>query len=238
LELDGARSIVAKTLGVENKGRYLVALQSEVFVGKRDLSKKKSRVAIELGRATGGYGWVFPKSDHLTIGFACTSHEARDLRRYYREFLNSLNLSHYTISRWDGAIIPICTGRSVVSHGRVALLGDAAGLADPLTGEGIYNAVLSAQLLAPVIEKSLASRAVGLDDYSKAVRENILPEMKIAYVFSRALVLFPQRVFRLLMQDEKIWRGCCSLLRGETTYRTIKSKIDALHSLYHLAFGR
>ncbi|MFC1985052.1 NAD(P)/FAD-dependent oxidoreductase [Chloroflexota bacterium] len=59
----------------------------------------------------------------------------------------------------------MCGGNAIVSRDRIALLGDAAGLVDPLTGEGIHNAIWSAQLAAPIIEDSLLHDEVRLHNY-------------------------------------------------------------------------
>ncbi len=215
---DGVRSTVARTLDVKANGNHLIAIETEVQVAREDMAKWKSRVMIDIGRISGGYAWLFPKSDHLSVGIACSVYKARDLKRRYQDFVNSLNLNHYTITRWSGGLIPVCTGQTVVARGRVVLLGDAAGLTDPLTGEGIYNAILSAQLAAPAIEKSLHIGEAGLNDYRQSVEEKIMPEMRTAYMFSKVFSLLPFRLFKLLKRDERVWRGCCYLLRGETDY--------------------
>jgi len=235
---DGARSAVARALGIERDSPYVVGIDTEVVVADEALAKWKSQIALELGRIRGGAAWVFPKSDHLSIGIACLAGKAKDLKRCYWEFLDSLNLGDHTVARWNGSLIPICTGRAVVARGRAALLGDAAGLADPLTGEGIYNAILSAQLAAPAIEESLISGQVRLHDYCKSVEEKILPEMRAAYVFQRVLAQFPHRLFKLLKQDERLARGCYYLLRGEMDYSTIRSKITTFGGLYSLLVSR
>jgi len=231
---DGAKSIVAKALGINTNRNCLVGIETEVAVDSDELLKWKSQIAIELGRIPAGYAWVFPKTDHLSIGIGCLANEAKNLKRCYREFVDSLSLGHYTVGRWYGSVIPICTGQAVVTRDRAVLLGDAAGLADPLTGEGIYNAILSAQLAAPAIGEALIGGEVKLLDYRKSVEEKIMPEMRIAYVFSRVLAQFPHRLFKLLKRDERIWRECCHLLRGETDYSTIKDKMGPLSRLYDL----
>ena len=128
--------------------------------------------------------------------------------------------------------MPRCERKVIASRGRAALLGDAAGLVDPLIGEGIYNAILSTQFAAPVIEKALIHDEVGLHDYQKAVEEKIMPEMKMAAFLSRVLAQFPSIVFEVLKRDERMWKGCCYLLRGEKNYTTVKQKLGALGGIY------
>lgn len=234
---DGAESIVLKTLGIKRKVDNIVGITSEVFVVDRELAKWKSRILIDLGGISGGYGWVFPKADHLSTGFTCPVKKGKGLKRRYSEFLASLNLGHYRIARSDSSLLPVCAGKTVVAKGRAVLLGDAAGLASPLTGEGIYNAILSAQLAAPAIEKSLEIGKVCLDDYQKSVEKRIIAEMRIAHVFSKVLALAPRRLFKLLKSDERVWRACCRMLYGEMEYSQVKSSIKALGILYDLVLG-
>jgi len=149
---DGARSIVSSATGIKMSPRHVIGIQTEVRVDEKELLKRKPQITVDLGRIHGGYAWVFPKTDHLSIGVACLANKARDLKQRYQEFLDSLNLGQYSITKFNGGILPVCTGKAVVAKGRGVLLGDAAGLADPLTGEGIYHAILSARLVAPVLE--------------------------------------------------------------------------------------
>ena len=236
---DGARSIVARSLGSEKiKHARAIAIETEVAVAERDLEKWKSKIALGLGRVSSGYAWLFPKSAHLSIGIACFVYKMKDLEQRYWEFLNSLNLSRYTITKWSSSFIPIRTGQTLVTHNKAVLLGDAAGLADPLTGVGIYNAILSARLAAPAIEKALLNGEVGLKDYSDSVRGSILPELKTAHVFSKVLAILPQRLFNLFELDERVWKACCQLLRGDIDYHTIKTNVSTLSGLYSLVLRR
>jgi len=68
---DGARSTVAKALGVETSGNHMIAIETEVLVAEEDLTSWKSRIVIGLGYVSAGYAWLFPKSDHLSIGIIC-----------------------------------------------------------------------------------------------------------------------------------------------------------------------
>ncbi|MFC1989186.1 NAD(P)/FAD-dependent oxidoreductase [Chloroflexota bacterium] len=231
---DGTHSVVARESGLRNSTSYITAIETEVQVTEEELSRWRSQVVIDLGWIPGGYAWVFPKLDHLSIGIACLSSKAKGLKTRYWKFLDSLNVTHHTIERWESSLIPMCGGKAAVCRDRVALLGDAVGLIDPLTGEGIHNAVWSAQLAAPVIEDSLLHGEVRLQNYQKAIDEKIIPEIRIARVLSRMFVRFPSLVFKMLNRDERIWRGCCYLLRQDIDYSTIKQRLGGFKGIYSL----
>jgi len=89
---DGARSRVARDLSLSTNGGWIVAVQSEVRVRKEELTKLRSQVFMDLGYMPGGYAWVFPKLDHLSVGMACLSSKAKDLKQRYSGFLSSLNV--------------------------------------------------------------------------------------------------------------------------------------------------
>ena len=233
---DGIDSFVARTAVIKGSRNRLLGIETEVRVSDNDMVKWRSRVLIEIGRIAAGYAWVFPKADHLSIGIGCLSHNAKYLKKQYYEFLNSLNLEHSEIKHWGSGFIPICTGSPVVNKGRIALVGDAAGLADPLTGEGIYNAIISARLAAIALKNTLTDGKTDLNEYSRLVENIIVPEMKLANTFSKIFTLFPHRIFKLMQQDERVWMGCCQLLLGDRSYIDVKNRLNSLGGIYNFLF--
>ncbi|NWF77651.1 MAG: NAD(P)/FAD-dependent oxidoreductase [Chloroflexi bacterium] len=233
---DGAYSVVARELGMKRRIEYIAGIESEVVVSEEELAKWKSLVQIDLGCILGGYGWVFPKRNHLSIGAGCLASKARHLDRLHRKFLNLLSMGNYTIARSSSHLIPTCTKGMVIWQDKALLLGDAAGLADPLTGEGIYNAILSARLAAPVIENSLMRGKVGLQDYQEAIEEKIMSELRIARTLSKFFIRFPHLAFRMLNQREGVWRTGCYLVLGETDYAAIKESKGGFKGILNRLF--
>jgi geranylgeranyl reductase family protein len=219
---DGAYSVVAKVLGMERRIEYVAGMESEIVVSEEELAKWRSRVQMDLGCVPGGYAWVFPKRNHLSIGAGCLGSKARYLNSHHQKFLSSLSIGSYTITRSSSHLIPTCTKGRLVWQDKALLLGDAAGLADPLTGEGIYNAIKSAQLAVPAIEDSLLRGKGGLQDYQEIVEQKIMSELRIARTLSRFFIRFPHLAFRMLNQREGVWRTGCQLMLGETDYADIK----------------
>jgi len=215
---------------------YVVGIESELVVPEEELLKWKSRAQIDLGCMPGGYTWVFPKRNHLSIGAGCLVSKARHLNHHHQKFLNSISMGSYNIARSSSHLIPTCTRGSLVSQDKALLLGDAAGLVDSLTGEGIYNAIQSAQLAAPVIENSLLRSKVGLQDYQQAVEEKIMSELRIARVLSRIFFRFPHLAFRVLNQSDSVWRVGCDLMLGEINYAAIKERMGGFKGIFNRLF--
>jgi geranylgeranyl reductase family protein len=233
---DGAYSVVARELGMARDREYVAGIESEIVVPKEELAKWKSRVQMDLGCVPGGYAWVFPKRNHLSIGMGCLTSKARHLNHHHQKFLNSLGIGNYTITKSSSHLIPTCTKGRLVWQDKALLLGDAAGFADPLTGEGIYNAILSAQLAAPVIENSLAHGKVKLEDYQEAVDEKIVSELRTARTVSRFFVRFPRLAFGMLNQNDEVWRALCNLMLGEIDYAAIKRGAGGFKGIFNRLF--
>jgi len=106
---------------------------------------------FDFGVVKDGYGWLFPKGDHVNVGLYIR--RARDavvtrdaLADYARRRLGSDALTHvqgFPLGTWGH--------QRLAAAGRVLLVGDAAGFVEPLLGEGIYGAVLSGQYAAAAI---------------------------------------------------------------------------------------
>ncbi|OGN97123.1 MAG: hypothetical protein A2Z77_06110 [Chloroflexi bacterium RBG_13_51_36] len=228
---DGAYSIVARELSMNRGIEYITAIESEIVVAEDDLAKWKSRVRIDLGVIPGGYAWVFPKRGQLSIGAGCRASRARHLNRNYQKFLNSLSIGNYTIARSGSHLIPTCTEGRLVWQDRALLLGDAAGLTDPLTGEGIYNAIRSAQLAAPVIENYLTGAAGGLQDYQQIVDKKIITELRMARTLAKYFIRFPRLVFRILSKSDRVWRAERKVILGETDYAAVNEEVGGLKGI-------
>jgi geranylgeranyl reductase family protein len=233
---DGAYSVVAKELGMGMSMEHVAGIESEIVVPEEELVKWKSRVQIDRGCVQGGYAWVFPKRNHLSIGAGCLAPKAKHLHRHYQKFLNSLSIGNYTIVRSGSHLIPTGTKGRLVWQDKALLLGDAAGLADPLTGEGIHNAILSAQLAAPVIQDFLTHDKVDLEDYQEALDKKIISELKIARVLSKLLIRFPHLAFGMLKRSDGVWKAGCGLTSGELKYADIKERAGGFKGVFDHLF--
>jgi flavin-dependent dehydrogenase len=89
-------------------------------------------------------------------------------------------------------LVPVAPRREKLARGRFLLTGDAAGLADPVTAEGIYYAILSGQLAATsLLEADLDVSRVS-QRYNSLLRDKILGELKAARLFASLLYNYPR----------------------------------------------
>jgi len=229
---DGAHSLVARQLDMGGTTEYLTGTEWEIVVSVEELAKWKSRAQMDLGCIRGGYAWVFPKRDHLSVGAGCHASKARDLRTRHQKFLDSLNIGSHAIASSGSHLIPTCTKGRFVWQNRALLVGDAAGLCDPLTGEGIYYAIRSAQLAAPVIEGSLARGNIELENYQHVIESEVMPELRIARTLSRLFVRFPHLAFRMLDRSGDLWKALCGLMLGEMDYLAVRERAGGLRGIF------
>ena len=125
------------------------ALEAQVFP-----NGNTPDLVFDLAPVQYGYGWVFPKRDHLNVGLYTES---------FDEKLDRARLGRYIAERFGTAHAEPATGQflgfgaenSPAPSGRVFLVGDAGGFADPLTGEGIHGAIASGQAAAAAIHAHL-----------------------------------------------------------------------------------
>ena len=108
----------------------------------------------------GGYGWVFPKADHVNVGVGGWHSQGPQLRAHLARLCREHGIPERELTDVRGHRLPLRRPGSTAARGRLALVGDAAGLVDPVSGDGIYEAVLSARLAAANALDILAGRAV------------------------------------------------------------------------------
>ena len=113
-----------------------------------------------------GYLWIFPKSDHLSVGIAALHPGRGELQATLKRVMTRFGISLEEVEM-HGHPIPIYSRRECISTGRALLVGDAAGLVDPFSGEGIRYAIKSGQLAAQAI---LEDRVV---QYSEMIYRHI-----------------------------------------------------------------
>jgi flavin-dependent dehydrogenase len=191
-------------------------------------------MGLDLGHMRGGYGWIFPKKDHLSVGVGSPLRQARRLKSGYQAALKSHGLDNHTATRIRSQWLPVRRKGMAIQSGRCLLLGDAAGLVDPVTGEGIYNAVRSARMAAPVIESYLKGSCTNLREYEAVVDKQIMSELKAARALARAFDWFPGLVFDAVESSDRLWNACCRLLRGEDTYITLKRRLGPAQVIFDL----
>ena len=148
---DGANGIVARAAGLGAHIVNGVALEGNVSYVDLDAARVEGTAVVELGVVPGGYGWVFPKGDHANIGVGGWGSEGPRLRDHVARLARAHGLEMGVVRDLRGHRLPMRRPGAVPARGRVLVVGDAAGLVDPLSGDGMYEAFVSAALAAEAI---------------------------------------------------------------------------------------
>ncbi len=192
---DGASSLVARSLGHwKQEERHHSSAIRAYFANVKGLQNDRLEFFFDKDFLP-GYFWLFPLADgRCNAGFGMLSREIRKRKINLRQ--NMLQLIESVPEIRDrfsdarpcgkplGAGLPLGSKKRPISGERFLLLGDAAGLVDPATGEGIGNAALSAQCAAQVIVKNMATgnfSAAALSTYDQMVYEKIWRDMSLKY---------------------------------------------------------
>lgn len=215
---DGVNSTVAKQVGLMADKQRILALEYELKVHPDDLNRYKGKVAIDYGFIKGGYAWVFPKRDHLSVGVGLGTRDGQFLQRKLMEYLDREQLSG-EFSSQKGFFLSVGGSDPIVAKGRTALIGDAAGLVDPLMGEGIYYALRSANILASVFAQSIESNPdEPFGPYQAQVEREILSELRL---FQRAGKMFhtaPKQFHKIFVRQPKIVDRAFRVIAGELSF--------------------
>jgi geranylgeranyl reductase family protein len=223
---DGANGIVARSAGLRIQRDLAAALEAEIPASGETLENWNRCVQLDFGCVPRGYGWVFPKKDILSVGVGTFWGKAAHLRSSLQNFLKMLGLASETRgARARGHLLPLGGKKRVLHHGRALLTGDAAGLAEPLTGEGIYYAVKSAKIAAHTVQQALIGDRPDLSSYTETVNAQIAHDLKYASRLARLLYRFPRPCFHLFVRNPAVQQAVANTIFGRSTFQTLHGEL-------------
>ncbi|MCZ7564974.1 MAG: hypothetical protein M5U08_15360 [Burkholderiales bacterium] len=214
---DGVASAVRAKLFGRRAVAYVPALEALVRVPAAAHERFAERVVLDFGGMPHGYGWIFPKRDHLNVG-VYSPFGGSALRAHLERFMARCpELGRRRAIEHRGFAIPLRNAAGVFEHGPVALVGDAAGLAEAIFGEGIYFALASAALAAQA--ETECERGAAPLRYSALLRARLLPELRAAWWLARLLFACPEFSFGHLVRNDRASDLFAGVITGETRYR-------------------
>ncbi|MCW5983221.1 MAG: geranylgeranyl reductase family protein [Bryobacteraceae bacterium] len=226
---DGANSMVGKNLNARGNFFWQVALYSEIPDRHvNGAASENSRMRIDWGSLPSGYAWVFPKHGSVNVGVGCPVAIGRYLRPYLSAFLQKekiLKPGAESNLRFSGHQLPTLTGRTKLATGRILLVGDAAGLVDPFTGDGISQACHSAEVAADTLVRNWDASDPVPAIYSERVWSEIGSDLLWARRLLSYAVSFPHLIYRLVRGNDSIWQAFCGVLMGEVSFKAFKKKV-------------
>jgi geranylgeranyl reductase family protein len=209
---DGTSSRLAHDVGVR-LAHVDLGLEVELDAGPL-AGEWADRVHLDWGPIPGSYAWVFPKGDTLTVGVIAARGAGEATRGYLRDFVRWVGLERLPVVHESGHLTRCRTPTSPLGRGRVLLAGDAAGLLEPWTREGISFAVRSGALAGSA---AAAGPSGAVERYRAALSAELLPEMAAGERCRRAFEARPWAFHELVRSTSVGWRQFARITRGETT---------------------
>lgn len=210
---DGSAGVTAGHVGVRCPDVDL-GLEVELAAPPALRDAWRGRLLIDWGPIPGSYGWVFPKDGVLTAGVIAERGSGADTRAYLDRFLAQAGLRGLERIQDSGHLTRCRAAGSPLRRGRVLVAGDAAGLLEPWTREGISYALRSGTLAG------VAAAAGDLPSYERGTEQTLGVEMAAG---RRLRVAFTRRpsAFHAALCTPPGWRAFAAFCRGEATFATL-----------------
>jgi geranylgeranyl reductase family protein len=218
---DGAHSPVGRMAGLGTGIAECAAWEVEVRTSAPVATRHRATAMIELGYRPWGYAWLFPKASVLSIGIVLPPGQAGQLKRRVDAYIDRLGLASAEIELARGHKVRFRRGHEPIASERVLLAGDAAGLADEFTEEGIYYAIESGRLAAKNVLRALAG-AGSVQGYESDIDARVMPELEAARIISHMFFGMLRRAWRPWMfasaHTPFLWNSFFAVQRGDSTY--------------------
>jgi flavin-dependent dehydrogenase len=188
-------------------------------------------IQVKFVRGLQGYIWSFPRCDHLSVGIcgSLARHKSRELHEHLAQFMVEERIS-IEGAQFYSHVLPSPRAHTLASR-RIggpnwALIGDAAGCVDPITGEGLYYALRSGDLLA----QSLICGQP--ESYAQRVRQDFSVDLEIAARIARTVYhgrflggAVTTRMIQFVARSASFRALMVDLFSGAQNYASLKRRL-------------
>jgi len=182
-----------------------------------------------------GYIWIFPRRGHLSAGICGKGEPARKLRSRLENYLSEKGIAYRHGTFYSHLLPSLDTAawrnNRVAGPGWIAV-GDAGGLVDPVTGEGLYYAMRSGDLASQVILSDAHAPEEKPNAYRMLLQRDFTANLEIGAALARRLfrgrLLFssvPQRMIQLLRRSPRFHDLMQDLFAGTQGYIDLKERL-------------
>jgi geranylgeranyl reductase family protein len=237
---DGVNSRVARALGLKVRRHVMNAVEGEIYHPDSILPRVFQNTAhFDFGLIPEGFGWIFPKHDHLSVGVLSASRRVKHLKPYFSAYLAAKNINASAkVKSFMAHLIPVSPDkRNILATERGLLVGDAAGFGDPITGEGMAYAFKEAHIASRVIMDALRSGNKRLEAYTPILRKEMGRDLNFAKRFAYILYNCPRFSARIISaHGERLGDLHMGVIQGCRSYESLYRKMLSLSGLR--AMGR
>jgi geranylgeranyl reductase family protein len=210
---DGVNGISARALGLGGNRHVGVALEGNLPNSKLE-TDYRGKLVLEFGVVPGGYAWVFPKGEHANFGVGGWGSAGPALRDHLQRLCGAHGVSADDLESVRGFRLPLRSPTSRLASGRALLVGDAAGLIDPVSGDGMFEGFLSSLYASEAVLDLLDGREDSLDPYGDRLARRLATHLWASWGAKVALDRFPRATFGLA-STRVVWRAVERIVRGD-----------------------
>lgn len=222
---DGAKGLTARWLGLE---RRAVVIGGAIEVEIEAAVPETNVAHFEFGLIEQGYLWNFPKAGAHSIGIGTFGRRKLDLKTPLKRYVEYFGLTLDDV-RLHGHPLLLWKGPSVLHTEAAVLCGEAAGVVDPFTAEGIRPALYTGVQAAAAVSAALNGDDYALARYSEQVHAEWGEDLEWARHLAQVFYRFPQMGYRFGVHRPSATRIMGQLLYGTVRYRDIARR--AIHRL-------
>jgi len=209
----------------------------------------QERIDIQFLDGLEGYIWIFPRCGHLSVGICGKGEPAGALRKRLECFMSERGISAKAGSFYSHLLPSLDTrswGNNRVAGDGWMAVGDAAGLVDPITGEGLYYAIRSADLAAQALLSEAVEPAEKVNHYRKLLWSDFAADLEFGSRLARRVYLgrflfgsIPARMVQFTRRSPRFGVIMRDLLVGRQPYRSLKHRLlrNLNGSLYEIVLS-
>lgn len=218
---DGAKGPMAKWLGFkEGQRRVAVALEAQTPTPATD----QPTIHFDFGQVKNGYIWNFPKADGYSIGIGTFRGGGnQDLSGIVAGYAQQFGLDLKTCQQYEHSLC-LWDGNQKLHTQNALLAGEAAGVVDPFTAEGIRPSMFSGLKAAAAIEQALAGEAKALEKYTQVMQEEWGSDMVWAQRLAGTFYRFPGVGYRVGVKQPEATMIMLKILCGELRYSEVVNR--------------
>lgn len=250
---DGTYSLIAKQAGLSSKSKKTKGIcVLEEFPLSEDVMDEyftSDRLCHIHSKFNGirGYGWVFPKKNHVNVGIIsydyCLSSDPNiNLNHIFKEYFSYLKKEKILPSilqnnHQKGGVLPYQPHVKTYSE-RLLLCGDAAGLINPISGEGIYYALVSGEIAAKIASDSIKHQDTSEEFLSRYQRDWKNDFGKDIYLFLKSKNQWGKsgdKIIQLMNKDPKFAEMIFLIMVGKVGVREMRWKLLKRY-IYNMIF--
>jgi geranylgeranyl reductase family protein len=196
---------------------------------------QQERIDIQFLKKLEGYIWVFPRSGHLSVGICGKGEPAQALRARLETYMDERGIPRKEATFYSHMLPSLESsgwrGNRVAGEGWLAV-GDAGGLVDPITGEGLYYAIRSGDLASRVVLNEAQAPENKAAAYRQLLAREFAADLEFASLLAKRVFLgrflfrtVPQRMVQFMQRSPRFRQLMQDLFAGTQSYSELRGRL-------------